>query len=246
MAGFSHQTVSAESLSPGLRQSQEAMAKDWPEFEFKLLRYGSIIVGSWRGWVQPIRRTDGLFELLDDLSHDRDVYLVGEELCHLPQCGADHCRHEWMDKIADLRKPFELEIWQDMSQGPPRCWVLSPVILTTKHMWWDWSICDSLASEVWLLGKQTVVSVIPDYLIWLVKWMVYDQTGEWIGTEHNNTPEYHLKIVDPSTPCWCRSGESYRKCHREKDKRISKIRRGGESNGQEYPCNPQERRLMGR
>lgn len=199
------------------------MADLWPHFEFKLLSYQRSHFGVWKGRVQPIKRTEGVGELLDDLDHDREVRLAGDEILHLTTCTADHVRAAWVERIIELRKPFDLEVHYDGSRAPPRCYVLFPVILTWKHMWHDWSICDSLASQSWT-GTETVADAMPDYLIWLVKWMVYDQTGKWIGAEHESTPEYHLANVKPDDPCWCRSGRLYGECDRERDKMLAKLK----------------------
>jgi len=58
----------------------------------------------------------------------------------------------------------------------------------------DGAICAFLASDrVWIWHKDTVAEYLPHVLIWLVKWIVFDQTGEWIGAEHASTPQYHLR-----------------------------------------------------
>lgn len=205
------------------------MAEEWPQFQYRLLTYGQLVVGSWQGRVQPIRTVDGPFEVLDDLAHDREVSLVGDEIRHVSHCPASHCRHEWMDRIGDLSMPCDVEIWHEGNEAPPRCWVLFPVILKQKHMWWDWSICAFLASDedAWRPDVHTVADFVPHVLLWLVKWLVYDQTNVWIGAEHNNTPEYHLQIIKPDARCWCQSGRQYRECHREEDKRRIRIKRDG-------------------
>ncbi len=194
------------------------MAEEHPGFNFEVLRHGSRTWGRWTGGVQPIKTVDGNFELLDDLCHDRDVMVAGDEVQHIPFCTSDHCRHDWMNKLEDLRVLFQIEVRYDGSRALPRCWVLSPRILKRRHMWADNAICAFLASDgTWIWHNHTVADFIPHALIWLVKWTVYDQAGEWIGAEHDNSPGYHIETVRPKALCWCGSGEQYRKCHRKEE-----------------------------
>lgn len=203
-----------------LEKSVQSMAEAYRQFTYKMGSEKSGARGLWRGSVQPIKILGAPVELLDDLFHDRAVYVVGDEVRHLPSCTSTHCHHAWMDKATDLTRRFELAVSYDGGIALPRCHVVHPVIPAAKrrHMWSDGAICAFLASErVWLWNRDTVASFLPHVLIWLVKWMVFDRAGVWIGSEHRSDPGYHLRCVGPRDPCWCGNGLPYRKCHRRKD-----------------------------
>jgi SEC-C motif len=202
-----------------LAKSADAM-KVLPEFSYQ--EYPTTIgpMGVWTGKVQPIQLSEDLCLLLDDLAHDRPVFCVGSELRHLKDCIVEHCGHGSVLEPAKLQQRFEIAVSWTGDEALPRAFVASPLIPDAKrmHMWRDGAICAFLASErVWVWHRDTVVDFIPHVLVWLVKWMVYDQTGAWIGSQHGNTPQYHLDQVHPKAPCWCGGGREYRKCHRGDD-----------------------------
>lgn len=216
-------------MSFRLGKSSEDMAVFCPDLAFEALRPVAGGGGVWRGSIQPIVSLEGLEELLDDIHHNRRVYGAARgELRHLTTCQADHCHHDWMDRIRDLRIPFTVRVHYSGGRDHPRCWVLSPPIPPENrhHMWADGSICPFLASEdAWVWDRHTVADFIPHVSVWLVTWAVFDQTGAWIVGEHEGTPQYHLEIIKPSHQCWCRSGKKYRRCHLQEDQRQAALRR---------------------
>lgn len=130
--------------------------------------------------------------------------------------------------MGDLRTPFEVTITYSGARDHPRCWVVSPSIPPEKrrHMWGDCSICPFLASDdTWVWDRDTVADYVAHISVWLVTWLVFDRTGEWIVGEHSGTPQYHLAVVKPNDQCWCRSGRRYRKCHMREDQ-IEAARQG--------------------
>ena len=203
---------------PGrLEASIEAMARRFPTFNFSTTANGE---GRWIGLVQPIQTTSGLLELLDDLDEDRGVLIVGTEVRHNPQCAHTHRRQIWMEKVQNMTISFQLEISYGGGEAFPRAWVKSPVIRPEKrlHMWGDGSICAFLPSrDVWNWSKGTVADLMPDWLVWLVKWMVYNDSGVWIGAQHQFSPSYHLRLLNSKDLCWCGSGRQYRWCHKKED-----------------------------
>lgn len=203
-----------------LARNVDLMFKAFPKFAYSEGLSESGITGIWKGRVQPIKHFDETRLLLDDLSHDRALYRVEDELIHLPNCPERHCEHPWMDADLELDREFELRITYPGKEALPRCYVISPLIPKEKqnHMWADGAMCAFLASEgVWDWRTHTVADFFPHALVWLVKWMVYDKTGIWIGAQHNSSPQYHLQIIGGNDTCWCGSGRSYRKCCRPKD-----------------------------
>lgn len=211
-----------------LDASVQAMADEYRQFRFEIEPGRGGNFGIWRGSVQPIKRRDGLDELLDDLAHDRDVYCVGDEIRHLESCRGPHCRHEWMQDVGDIEMPFDLEIRYDGGPAIPRCYVISPWIPVPKrkHMWNDGAVCAFLASDrAWVWHQDTVATFVPHALIWLIKWSVFDRTECWIGSEYESNPRFHFTKIRPKELCWCGSGAQYRKCHRRKDMRALGFRR---------------------
>lgn len=198
----------------------DAMHEKFPQFTYHESLCNSGVLGTWSGRVQPIQNQEGINLLLDDLFHNRPVYRLGDSIQHLPNCNERHCEHAWMNRDLNLERQFDLQITYTGDKALPRCYVLAPLIPLgkRKHTWADGAICAFLDSEgVWQRRVHTVADFLPHALIWLVKWMVFDATEVWIGAEHNSSPSYHLQVVDRNDPCWCGSGELYRKCHRTQD-----------------------------
>jgi hypothetical protein len=75
-----------------------------------------------------------------------------------------------------------------------------------------------MSSEGWNCDRDDVVDFMGQVAVWLIKRMLWDQTGVWISSQHRADPEYHLSAIDPEDPCWCRSGIPYRQCHLQHDR----------------------------
>lgn len=208
--------AAAQASSQDLQASITAMGYEYPSLRFS--RYGA--GGRWVGRVQPIQSREGIAELLDDLAHDRAIHLQGDRVEHLPECDAAHREHPWMSGLSDLQRTFEIAILHPGDASVPRGYVLSPAIPRHKqlHMWGDGAMCPFLTSDDhWVARRNTVADIVPYFLVWLVKWMVYDETNVWIGREHKNDPASHLRRVGRNDQCWCGSGMKYKKCHLRKD-----------------------------
>jgi hypothetical protein len=216
-------------MNERLRRSAEAMAAEYPGFVFRRehLSSGSLI-GVWEGEVQPVKALAELDEILDDLHHERLVRVVGGEIVHHPECAARHCRHRWLDRLVYWRIRFHVKVAYDGTKADPRCWVLSPpvnVFGRQKHVWRDGSICPFLSSTDWDADRDDVAEFMGHAIVWLLKWTLWDQTGVWIGREHQADPEYHLNTVRPHDPCWCRSAVPYTLCHLDRDRQVVEYRR---------------------
>jgi hypothetical protein len=207
-----------EPMRGRLDQSKNAMATEYPMFTYNE-EMQSGLSATWRGCVQPIRSQDaGTRLLLDDLAHDRPVYLVGDEIRHLPGCTERHCEHAWMNQDLKLERHFDLYLKYMGVEALPRCYVLSPTLEKLKHTWGDGAICAFMDSgKNWRRGVDTVADFMPHVLIWLVKWMVFEKSDVWIGSEHYSAPLYHLQTIRRNDLCWCGSGLPYRRCHRIQD-----------------------------
>lgn len=205
--------------SAELERSIHAMATEYP-----WLRYSREAAGArWTGRVQPVQASEVLPKLLDDLAHDRPVYVQGGVVQHLPHCGAQHAPAAWMKELRRLDRSFEISIMYGSLRAVPRCYVVSPAIPPRKrrHMWGDGAMCAFMASEdVWVWNRDTVADAMPYFLVWLVKWMVFDETGIWIGSEHQADPGYHRRVVGRNDQCWCGSGLKYKRCHLGQEERA--------------------------
>ena len=178
--------------------------------------------GYWVGRVRPIPSDDGLVELLDDLEHDRDVYLQGDRLSHLAGCERRHCRHAWMNDVQPVvDREYEIVVVYGGGPALPRCYVTDPVIPLARggHLWReDGAMCAFLASEMgWDWRRHSVAELVPHFLIWLVRRGVFDETGHWPGSEHEHGPEYHRRVVKSGDQCWCGSGRIYDGCCMRRD-----------------------------
>lgn len=177
--------------------------------------------GWWTGEIVPLKSIDRLSELLDDIHHHQAVYTAANaELRHLSGCTAEHCRHEWMDNVrpTELLRPFSIRVGYSGGHEDPRCWVEDINLQNGRHMWSDGSICPFMSSTAtWDWLRDTVADFIGHVSVWLVSWMIFQQTAVWIAGEHGNTPGYHASTIKPNDFCWCRSGRKYRKCHMQQD-----------------------------
>ncbi len=182
--------------------------------------------GWWSGSIAPLRSLERLGELLDDIHHHRPIYTAANaELRDLSSCKAEHCRHAWMEKVRpdELLRSFNILIGYSGTHEDPRCWVEGIDSKNGRHMWSDGSICPFMSSTAaWDWMRNTVADFVGHVSIWLLSWMIFQQTNVWIVGEHGNTPGYHVSNITPNQLCWCRSGRKYRKCHMQQDFHLSR------------------------
>ncbi len=173
---------------PRLAASVAAMREQWPEFRYDQ-REGH---GEWSGFLQPIRSRELLALILDDLAHDRDVYVAdGGEILHYEKCGATHCTHDWLARIHDPLVQFAVRVRYRGGSALPRASVDAPAVdpSITPHTWSDGAACPfNAADNVWTWTRDTVADFMPHFAIWLVKLLVFQQSGAWIGAQHLATP----------------------------------------------------------
>lgn len=197
-------------------RSADAMNVSYPQLTFATEVVSGVHVGVWRGVIRPIQSLERLAEILDDIAHERVVRVVAGEVRHHPDCREAHRRQSWMDRVVAWRVHFHVEVRWDGGNADPRCWIIAPPVWTAerkKHVWGDGSICPFMSSEAWDADRDDVVDFMAHVAVWLVKWMLWDQTDVWIGPEHAFSPEHHVASLQPTDRCWCRSGREYVKCH---------------------------------
>jgi len=206
---------------PRLDASIEGMQAYYPAFSLLVVETKEGRQGIWAGRVQPIRTIDGLEELLDDIHHERPLYILpGGEVLHHPACSASHTHHGWAEKLTNPHAVYELEVRYGGGRRHPKTYVRDPVLMEKKkrHTFGDGSICPYAPwQQVWLWDEQTVVDYMAHALGWLIKWTVWDQAGVWIGPEIDHESRFLLRTIGPNQPCWCGSGNKYKKCHRKDD-----------------------------
>lgn len=186
--------------------------------------------GFWAGPLKPLRDSERIWELLDDIHHNRPVYTAWRgTIRHIPECSATHHRHDWMEHLRpdELMRSFSIHLYYGGGSEDPRCWVDGIDRTNGRHMWDDGSICPFLSSKSsWNWTHDTAADFLGHASVFLITWMAFQQTGVWIVGEHDNNPGYHLGNIRPNDHCWCRSGKKYRKCHMQSD-RIAFMRGPG-------------------
>lgn len=205
-----------------LDASIKAMAEYFPDFSLSGSPIGTGPEAVWKGTVQPIRGTENLIELLDDLYHERPVMMwAGGIIDHRPDCAAEHCRHEWMMKVSNPFADYKLEVRYGGGEAHPRAYVRHPVVPLLerrKHHFEDGALCAYPAwHDVWRWDRDTVVNFMSHVVEWLVKWMVWKQSRVWLGAEKGHAPSMLLREIRPDRQCHCNSGKQYGVCHRSID-----------------------------
>lgn len=207
--------------SSRLGVSVRAMRDYFPDFSLSLRATEREREAVWKGRVQPIQMTEQLAELLDDIHCERPVWVrAGGEVRHHPDCALGHTRYDWFDNVGDPFVSFDLEVRYGGGRRHPKVFVRSPVLPLHKarHLFSDGSICPYAPWEnVWLWARDTVVDYMGHAVVWLIKWIVWDQAGVWIGPEMSHAPGFLVKAIERNQQCWCGSGLKYKKCHLAQD-----------------------------
>jgi len=214
--------------SPRLQASIEGMRDYYPALSPSIVETEVGRHAVWVGRVQPVRTTNKLEDLLDDIHCERPFYILpGGEVLHHPACAVTHTHHGWSEKLSDPHSIYELEVRYSGGKRHPKVYVRDPVIPDGKrrHMFGNGSICPYAPwQQVWRWEEHTVVDYMGHTLGWLIKWTVWNQAGVWIGPELDHDPRFLLRTVGPNKPCWCGSGEKYKKCHRTEDESKARAR----------------------
>lgn len=212
--------------SSRLEISKERMRDFFPAFSLYTLGEATHPELVWRGKVQPIRTKENLEQLLDDIHNQRPYFVMpGGEVLHHPECNAHHESHDWIDKLTRPHGIFELKVSYSGAKQHPTAHVIDPEIPENKrwHMFGNCAICPYAPwLEIWNWQEHTVVDYLGHVLGWLIKWMVRDQTGVWIGQEISHDPAFLLRSIGRNDECWCGSGKKYKKCHRLHDEKQSR------------------------
>jgi hypothetical protein len=200
-----------------LKQTKiESMRQAYPSLRLVSLEDDPELV--WEGELRPLRFADELDAILDDLEHDRGVFIIsGEcyEIRHHPQCIIEHGEHSLSRSITLPTRSFVVRVTDRGDGSLPQTVILDPAIPDElrKHFLGD-GIC---AFAPWRYSRdEGVVSFVDHSLIWLFKWNVFSQTEPhvWIGSEYDHEPNYLLNIVKPTDLCWCGSAKNFSACHR--------------------------------
>jgi len=193
----------------------------YPAFPVSFIETGEGRLAVWTGRVQPIRTTDGLEDLLDDIHNERPYYILpGGEVLHHNECTATHTDHGWAKGLPNPHAVYELEARYGGGRRHPKVYVRDPTLPEgkRKHMFGDDSICPYAPwRQIWLWEEHTVVDYMGHALGWLIKWTVWDQIDVWIGPEVDHDARFLLRSIGPNKPCWCGSGRKYKKCHKSTD-----------------------------
>ncbi|MGE0127598.1 MAG: SEC-C domain-containing protein [Blastocatellales bacterium] len=199
-----------------LSSSVRAMQDYFPAFSLDLRENGQ--KGAvWKGKVQPIQTAESLAELLDDIHCERPVWvLAGGEVRHHHLCNSTHTHHAWVDGLTNPFIVFDLEARYGGHKQHPKVFVRNPKmpLPKTKHTFGDGSICPYAPWEnVWLWERDTAADYLGHACVWLIKWLVWDQTGIWVGPEMSHDKSFLSRTIGRNNQCWCGSGLKYKKCH---------------------------------
>jgi len=207
--------------SSRLDVSVQAMREYFPEFSLSLPTAGQRGEAVWKGQVQPIRTMDHLADLLDDIHRERPVWVqMGGEVSHHPACTSAHEHNGWVDKLTDPFVSFDLELRYGGGRKHPKAFVRRPVLQESKarHLFNDGSICPYAPWKgVWLWDQNTIVDYAGHAVVWLIKWILWDQASVWIGPEINHDRRFLVQAIGRNQQCWCGSGRKYKVCHLEQD-----------------------------
>jgi hypothetical protein len=207
--------------SSRLEASIEGMRSYYPVFSLSVIETAAGRQAIWAGRVQPIRTTDRLEDLLDDIHHERPFYILpGGEVLHHPACASSHTHHGWTEKLTNPFAVYELEVRYGGGRRHPKAYVRDPVLPEDNrpHTFGDGSICPYAPWQpIWLWEEHTVVDYMGHVLGWLIKWTLWNQARVWIGPEMDHDSRFLLRTIGPNKPCWCGSGKKYKKCHKTTD-----------------------------
>jgi hypothetical protein len=192
----------------------ESMGMAYPSLRVVSEPDSALIV--WEGTIQPIRYSDELDAILDDLEQDREVFIINgkdHEIRHHPNCELSHGTHRLASQIENLTRSFVVRV-TDFNDGRlPQTEILEPLIPDELrvHFFAD-GIC---AFAPWKYPRdEAIVTFVDHSLIWLFKWTVYAETHVWIGDETDHRPEYLLRTLRSADPCFCGSANDFEHCCR--------------------------------
>ena len=208
--------------SSRLDASIEAMRVYFPEFSLSGLPLGTGPVAVWKGRVQPLQSAEHLEKVLDDIFHERPVLMRASGIIeHRPDCTATHCHHDWMERLSNPYVEYKLEVQYGGSKVHPKAFVRAPVVplfKRRKHHLSDGSLCAYPPWKgIWQWERDTVVDFMSHAVEWLVKWMVWEQAGIWLGPEMMHDRGFLLREIRPEQECHCSSGRQYGLCHMQED-----------------------------
>lgn len=215
--------ASVSRIPPSHVRHVGAMAKAFPAYTYRTAENGT---GIWAAEIVPLPSTSDADLILDDLANDRQVVLQdGVGLAHLSTCNGPHGRAPWLERFKGRATTYRIEVRYGGGRAMPRCLVVSPELPRTPDKWMhrlppDGAMCAFFGPKVWKFPETIITELIPDYVMWLAKWSVFDESGIWIGSAMRHDPESHLKEIPGDAFCWCGGGRKYKNCHRPDEQRA--------------------------
>ena len=205
-------------LSTQRQEKTESMGRAYPSLRVVSSEDTASLI--WEGWLQPVRSTNELDALLDDLDNNRPVDIVrGEryELRHDRDCKVIHVVHRLRSEIKRPIRLFRVRVEDFGDTRLPQARVLEPRIPTNerRHNIGRDGICGFAPwKHPWNPNVSQIVDFVDHSLIWLFKQTVYSESKYWLGSETPHSTEFLLKTIKPTEPCYCGSGKNYADCHR--------------------------------
>ncbi len=204
-------------MSSRIDEKVNEIALHFPEL--KLVEKRSNGEAVWEGWFKPVITKLNYAGLLDDLHNDRAVEVstgavVGVR--HSSTCKVEHGESNLSVSIGNPFRLFRIRITDFDDRKMPLCQVVEPEI-TARTRYHTRGLDGMCLYPPWRFPwtkQSSIVDLLKQALIWLIKWDVFDRTGKWIGSETPHTYDYLLANVRPSDSCTCFSGDEYRNCCR--------------------------------
>ncbi len=194
----------------------------------------------WRLNLNPIPDDDVVHCILADLDAGRMVGIgVQGKIFHSTNCNTSTANHPiLLPKIRLERQAYLVDfVYRPPVKNSP--WSVQPIARIVwpeisahtypnhPHMYsgnGSWACPLSPQDKQWKWGKGATVAYLDQVSIWLLKTMVWIQTGagiaglgKWIGPDTSHKPLSLNNTIWSYDPCWCGGGLRYSKCHQQSD-----------------------------
>lgn len=204
-------------MNERIEQKLDEVATNFPELKLLERRANGETV--WEGWLKPVISEADYGPLLDDLHNDRNVEICTGKVVgvrHSPHCEVAHGGSEIAKSIGNPFRLFRVRVTDFDDRKMPLCQMVEPEI-TEKTRYHTRGLDGMCLYPPWIFPwseRSSIVDLLKQALIWLIKWDVFDRTERWIGSETPHRVDYLLANVRPSDSCTCFSGREYRNCCR--------------------------------
>jgi len=211
-------------LEDWLEANTQTVANSYPQFQTAAPPVGSTATRAWKGVIAPLKGSEELGYILDDLANGAVVLVQAGTLSHDPSCRRTHQRPGYLESLKAVDSSFAISLLVFPPKHHPKAFCLTPEITKRifplhPHLHADNAVCSYQPNDRVLPWDDTTVTVFLNYTsIWLAKHIVWQQTGAnqnaiWIGPAAGHTIQEILRDVGRNDPCPCGSGAKFKNCH---------------------------------